>query len=283
MLVLKVCSDRAIDDVSASWGEPHHAFARIGCLDPALDEPSGFKTVDLLGEAAGGDESVVGEFTGCPLERCSGAGEGGEHVELALAESELAVDSHEPLGHFVTTFDGAYFRVDSAPVWDLPDDGVPIGIAVSADDSVQRFAPLADQMIAVEPDSEGAKVWDKTHDDARSRKIGQVPISWDPDNATAIDRAYDQFRWFGGGWTVNADLPTTAGFEVASKFVRRDDIESSIVCGPDLDELPESVRPYLDAGFTDIAFVQIGDQAQARFLSEAAGPLLDEVRALAAR
>ena len=49
---------------------------------------------------------------------------------------------------------------------------------------------------------------------------------------------------------------------------------------PDLDELAESVRPYLDAGFTDVAIVQIGDEAQDRFLAEAAGPLLERLRAL---
>jgi hypothetical protein len=25
--------------------------------------------------------------------------------------------------------------------------------------------------------------------------------------------AHHQFRWFGGGWAVNTDLPTAAGFE----------------------------------------------------------------------
>ena len=42
--------------------------------------------------------------------------------------------------------------------------------------------------------------------------VGQIPICWDPDEDTAIKRAHEQFRWFAGGWSVNADLPTTAGF-----------------------------------------------------------------------
>jgi hypothetical protein len=36
----------------------------------------------------------------------------------------------------------------------------------------------------------------------------------------------------------------------------------------------------VDAGFTDIAFVQIGDELQSRFLAEAAEPLLEKARAL---
>src|SRR3546814_15669104 len=65
-------------------------------------------------------------------------------------------------------------------------------------------------------------------------------------------------------------LPTPAGFAAASQFVRPDDVAESIAAGPDLDELAESVRPYLEAGFTDIAIVQVGDEHQDRFVSEVA-------------
>lgn len=180
----------------------------------------------------------------------------------------------------LVTYDGEYFRVDSARVWDVPGDGVPIGIAVSGEESIERFAPLGDHMIAVEPDAALVTGWDEAHD-ASSRKIGQVPISWDPDMQTAVNRAHDQFRWFGGGWPVNAELPTPAGFEAASQFVRTDDVAESIACGPDLDALAESVRPFVEAGFTDIAIVQIGDEQQERFLAEVAEPLLERLRAIA--
>ncbi|GAA5207179.1 TIGR03557 family F420-dependent LLM class oxidoreductase [Microbacterium kyungheense] len=208
-------------------------------------------------------------------------GRGWPTVDVRQSMLEEAVHIIRALhGGELTTFAGDHFRVDSARIWDLPDDGVPIGIAVSGDDSIERFAPLADHMIAVEPDEKLVSAWEASHQGAGARKIGQVPISWDPDKEAAVDRAHDQFRWFGGGWAVNADLPTTAGFEAASCFVRPDDVAGSIACGPDLDELAAAAGPYLDAGFTDIAFVQVGDQAQDRFLAEAAGPLLERARAL---
>ena len=109
---------------------------------------------------------------------------------------------------------------------------------------------------------------------------GELRIASAPDQDAAVQRAHDQFRWFGGGWPVNAELPTPAGFEAASQFVRPEDVSASIACGPDLDALAESVRPYLDAGFTDIAIVQIGDEQQERFLAEVAEPLLERMRAL---
>ena len=110
---------------------------------------------------------------------------------------------------------GEYFEVDSARIWDVPETPVPIAAAVSGDRSVETFAPLADHLIAVEPNKDLVDSW---HDARRAtglpgdvRVIGQIPICWDPDRDAAIARAHDQFRWFAGGWAVNSDLPTTAG------------------------------------------------------------------------
>ncbi len=179
----------------------------------------------------------------------------------------------------LVTWVGDYFRVDSARIWDVPDQGVPIGVAVSGPKSIDTFAPLAEHLIAVEPDAELVKAWDTAHDGG-SRKIGQMPVSWDTDEDAAIARAHEQFKWFGGGWAVNADLPTPAGFAAASQFVRPEDVAESIPCGPDLDRIVEAAKKYLDAGFTDLAIVQVGDEMQERFLAEAARPLLEMLRSL---
>ncbi|MBO3100996.1 TIGR03557 family F420-dependent LLM class oxidoreductase [Cellulomonas fengjieae] len=180
-------------------------------------------------------------------------------------------------------YTGDFFQVDSAKVWDLPDEPIQIGAAVSGPASIQRFSQLVDHLVAVEPDADAIQAWDDARGHALpvSRKIGQIPISWDPDEDAAIARAHEQFRWFAGGWKVNADLPTTEAFEAASQFVRPEDVADQIPCGPDLDAVVEAVSAYWEAGFTDIALVQVGDERQEEFLSTAAGPLLEKLRAAA--
>jgi G6PDH family F420-dependent oxidoreductase len=181
----------------------------------------------------------------------------------------------------LTTWEGNYFRVDSARVWDVPDDGVPIGIAVSGQKSIERFSPLAEHLITTEPDAELLQAWDQAKGVSSSRKIGQIPICWGTDEQQAIAKAHDQFRWFAGGWAVNADLPTPAGFAGASQFVRPEDVAEQIPCGPDLDAIVEAVKPFWEAGFTDIALVQVGDEGQSEFLEQAAAPLLEKLRSAA--
>ncbi len=183
------------------------------------------------------------------------------------------------------TYAGEHFRVDSARLWDLPERRVPIAVGVSGDKSCTRFAPLADHMIAVEPDPSFGPAWDaaRTPDQpAASRRIGQLPVCWDADRDAAIARAHDQFRWFAGGWKVNADLPTTAGFSGATQFVRPEDVAEAIPCGDDVDAVVEAASAFFAAGFTDLALVQVGGEHQQPFLEAAQRELLPALREAAA-
>ncbi|WP_248580989.1 hypothetical protein [Nocardioides sp. InS609-2] len=147
--------------------------------------------------------------------------------------------------------------MDFVRLWDLPDEPIPIGIAVSRDAT-----------------DGAAKIG------AGARAIGQIPVCWDADEGIAVRRA-QQFRWFVGGWAVSADLPTTAGFAGATKLVRPEDASDQIACGPDLDVIVEKVGPFWDAGFTDIALVQVGGESCGTFLDKAAEPLLEKLHAAA--
>jgi G6PDH family F420-dependent oxidoreductase len=178
-------------------------------------------------------------------------------------------------GH--VNFSGDHFRVDSAKLWDLPDIRVPIGVAVSGEQSVQRFAPLADAMIAVEPEAALCDEWDRTgRPDAP--KIGQLPVCWDADRDAAITRAHEQFRWFAGGWKVNAELPGPAAFAAATQFVTKDDVAENIPCGDDPDAIVSAVKPFWEAGFTHVALVQIGGQHQDEFFAAARERVLPALR-----
>jgi G6PDH family F420-dependent oxidoreductase len=184
----------------------------------------------------------------------------------------------------LVTWEGDYFRVDSARVWDVPEDGVPIGIAVSGEKSIEQFAPLGDHLIAVEPNADLVQGWQaaRSDDGSSSKTIGQIPICWGRDRDAAVRKAHEQFRWFAGGWAVNADLPTPAGFSGATQLITPDQVAEQIPCGPDLDGIVEAVKPYWEAGFTDIALVQVGDEGQDEFLAEAAKDVLEALRSAAA-
>ncbi|MCF7547592.1 TIGR03557 family F420-dependent LLM class oxidoreductase [Pseudonocardia sp. WMMC193] len=175
------------------------------------------------------------------------------------------------------THEGPHYRVDSAKIWDLPEGGVPLAIAVSGARSIDRYAPVADAMVAVQPEPGLVERWDAAAG-TDLPKIGQQPTSWGPDAEAATDRAHALFRWFGGGWKVNAELPGTAGFAAATEFVRREDVAAAIPCGPDVSAHVEAVRPFVDAGFTHVALVEIGGEMQPDYLEFARTTLLPALR-----
>jgi G6PDH family F420-dependent oxidoreductase len=170
---------------------------------------------------------------------------------------------------------GLHFSVDSAKLWDLPDRRVPIGVAVSGPQSVSAFAARADVMVATDPDPELGTMWDAASGrDRPARKVGQLPVSWGADERAAITRAHEQFRWFAGGWKVNAELPGPAAFGAASQFVRPEDVAEQIPCGDKTEKVVDAVRAFVEAGFTDVALVQIGGDQQGIFLDAAERELL---------
>jgi G6PDH family F420-dependent oxidoreductase len=169
----------------------------------------------------------------------------------------------ELFGGQYVDFAGKYYRVDSAKLWDVPEGGVPIGVAVSGARSVAHFAPVSVAMIATEPEPALVEEFDRAAGTGLP-KIGQQPISWDPDRDTAVERAHELFRWFAGGWKVNAELPGTAGFAAATSFVRKEDVEA--------------VRPFVEAGFTHVALAQVGGETQPAFCDFARDELLPALR-----
>jgi G6PDH family F420-dependent oxidoreductase len=231
-------------------------------------------TVDLLSDG----RFTLGLGAGENLnEHVVGRGWPPVNVRHTMLEEALTIIRRLFDGGYVD-FAGEHFQVDSAKLWDLPTQPIPIAVAVSGEQSVNTFAPLADHLVAVEPKVQLVQMWEEASPKPHSRKIGQLPVCWGPDRDASIDRAHELFRWFGGGWKVNAELPGPAGFDGASQFVTRDDVADSIPCGPDLDAIVRAVREFEDAGFTDVALVQIGDESQRDFLGIAEKELLPALR-----
>jgi G6PDH family F420-dependent oxidoreductase len=201
-------------------------------------------------------------------------GEGWPPVNIRHERLSEAVDIIRPLLDGATVnYRGRHYHVDSAKVWDRHETSVPIGIAVSGPQSCRLAGRQADFMIAVQPQPELGEMFDEHGGEGRPR-VGQLPVCYDPDRDAAIRRAHSQFRWFGGGWKVNSELPGPAAFAAASQFVRPTDVADAIPCGSDVEDFVAAVRPYVDAGFTHLALVQVGAESQSAFIDWAAKELL---------
>ncbi len=218
-----------------------------------------------LGAGESLNEHVVGRRWPAVAERHRMLAEALE-VIAALFDEEGTVNYH-----------GSYFQTDSARLWDQPKERVPIGVAVSGADSCRLAGAKAEVMIATEPKAELGELFDAAGGKGKPR-VGQIAICYDADRDTAIERAHDQFRWFGLGWKVNADLPNPESFQGATEFVTREQVAEQIACGPDVHEHVSKIEQFIDAGFDDVALVQIGGESQSSFIAWAEDELLPALR-----
>jgi hypothetical protein len=60
---------------------------------------------------------------------------------------------------------------------------------------------------------------------------------------------------------------------------RPEDVAAAIPCGPDVTAQVEAVRPFVDAGFSHVALVQMGGDTQPEYLRFAERELLPALRA----
>ncbi len=211
-------------------------------------------------------------------EHVVGAGWPSPQVRLEMLEEAIDIIRALFTGDNVN-HQGAHFDVANARLWDLPDELPPIGVAVSGERSCSLAGRLADLVIATEPKAELLDSFDR-HGGGGKPRVGQLPVCHDTDKDAAIARAHDQFRWSVGGWPVNSELPGPSGFAGATQHVTPEDIARQIPCGDDVDDFVAAVRPYVEAGFTEIALVQVGGDHQRTFIDWAEKNLLPALRDL---
>lgn len=209
-------------------------------------------------------------------EHVTGGGWPPVNTRHAMLREALDIIKRLFSGEYVR-YRGEFFDVDSAKLWDLPDRPPSIGVAVSGGESCKLASEYADVMIAVEPEAELIRKFDLGGGEGKP-KVGQIPICFDRDKQTAVERAHSLFRWFGGGWKVNSELPGTAAFDAASQSVSKEEVADAIPCGADIDEFVRAIKAFPAAGFSHVALVQIGGDAQPDFIDWAHTRLLPALR-----
>jgi len=161
------------------------------------------------------------------------------------------------------TFQGKHFVVEHAKLFDRPDTPPALGIAVSGPASCKLTGQIADLMIGTEPKPGLAKMF---ADNGGKGKpvVGQPPVCWGADEAACRKLAHEQFAWSLGGWKIQSELTSPGNFQALAKNITEEQVAQMIPCGPDVDRIVQSVAKFVDAGYTEIALVQIGPR-QAEF------------------
>ena len=175
------------------------------------------------------------------------------------------------------SYDGRYFQLDDARVWDLPEQLPVIAVAASGGPSAGIAAELGTGLFATEPKAEIVRAYrDKG---GNGPMYAEVPMAWAPDDDTAIKAVLETSRWALTGWKVMSELPNPVNFDAASATVRPEDVTEQFAVGPDVEKYVQNVQQYVDAGFDHIVLQNAGPDPEG-FVTFFTTELADRLRSL---
>lgn len=162
------------------------------------------------------------------------------------------------------SFEGDFYVVENARVYDLPAKPVPVMMAAGGKKSAEVASRIGDGLIATGPDPEVLKAFAQGGKKNRPR-YGQITVCVDSNKQRAIELAHKIWPTAGFKGQLNQELATPSLFEGAAAMVSPEDIEKSIICGDDVDAHLQEIQKYVDAGFDHIYIHQVGPEQERMF------------------
>jgi coenzyme F420-dependent glucose-6-phosphate dehydrogenase len=175
----------------------------------------------------------------------------------------------------VTSHHGRHYTVENARLYDLPDEPPPVLVAGSGEKAVQLAARIGDGFVGLAPSRELLETFRKAGG-ANKPRYGEVNVCWARDEGEARRTVHEWWPVAGVKGQLMQELPQPAHFGQAAEMVDEEAATESVACGPDADVHIENARKFIDAGYDNVWFHQIGPDQEGffRFYSEQVLPKL---------
>jgi len=162
-----------------------------------------------------------------------------------------------------TSYEGDYFEIDRAKLWDVPEIPPTIAVAAGGAGAAHLAGEHETGLFTTEPKQSLIETWREAG--GQGPRYAEIALSWATDEARAIQVAHDRFRFGALGWKVLPELANPGNFEAATKFVKPEDVARIIPCGPDPERHVAAVKKYVDAGYDHVVLVGVGPDQEGFF------------------
>jgi G6PDH family F420-dependent oxidoreductase len=152
---------------------------------------------------------------------------------------------------------GSYFEVDNARLFDPPAADLPIIVSGFGFEAASLAGRVGDGYWGNAPDRDLVDAFEAAG--GTGPRYAQLNVCWAATEAAGRETVHRVWPNTAVPGQLSQDLPTWTHFEQATEIVTEAEATSSVPCGPDLvDQLRDSVRSYVDAGYDHLYFHQIG-------------------------
>lgn len=151
---------------------------------------------------------------------------------------------------------GKHFQLDSARLFDRPDQKPTVAIAAGGPQAARLAARKGDGLVATEARADLVEAF--VAGGGSGPRYAEVALCCAAQEEEARRTAHHYFRWSVTGWPVLAELPHPGSFAAASRQVSADAVAQVVSCGPSAEHHLEAIDRYVQAGFDHIILLQIG-------------------------
>jgi G6PDH family F420-dependent oxidoreductase len=184
----------------------------------------------------------------------------GERWPRAAIRLEMLEEAMELIRRLWTgetvSYDGAYYTLDTARIYTMPDQPPPIYVAGMGPESAELAGRAGDGLITTSADEELVRTFSEAGN--RGPRIGQMAVSFQATEQEGIDLALKKWPTSGLSGAFKFELPMPRHFEEATANVTAEQVAESVICSRDPQKHIEALRKYEDAGYTRVYVRQTG-------------------------
>jgi G6PDH family F420-dependent oxidoreductase len=151
---------------------------------------------------------------------------------------------------------GEHYTVQSARLYTVPDEPVPVYVSGFGPASTRFAAEVGDGFVTTRPDRDAIDLFREVGPGKPVTVNGKACVAASLADAEKI--AYQTWPTTGLPGELNQVLPTPSHVEQAVSLVRPEQVTSTIPCGPDPDRHIQAMRQYVDAGADEVYVAPIG-------------------------
>ena len=277
----------AISDHFHPWidaqGESPFVWTSIGAIATATDRmtigtavtcPTVRQHPALVAQAAATAACLL------PGRFCLGVGTGerlNEHIfgdpwPAAAVRREMLAEAVDVLRELwsgeLTTFDGTYYTVDTARLYTLPNEPIPVYVAASGTEAASLAAEIGDGLILAGDSRDALRTY--IDEAGEGPRLVELLVNVEDDEERALAGLHARWPNPGIPGELSVELPLPRHFEQAASVIEPQDLRGKALIGTNVDTYLSQISDLASAGYTHVFLHQVGTDQDAffRFASE---------------
>ena len=177
----------------------------------------------------------------------------------------------------LTTFDGTYYTVDTARLYTLPNEPIPVYVAATGTEAASLAAEIGDGLILAGDSRDALRTY--LDEAGEGPRLVELLVNVEDDEERALAGLHARWPNPGIPGELSVELPLPRHFEQAASVIEPQDLRGKALTGTNVDTYLSQISDLASAGYTHVFLHQVGTDQDAffRFASER---LLPAVRSM---